>query len=74
MRVERLFGIEQADETTWRFLEPDNFPFFDLEFLRALESSGSIGSGTGWSPVYLLAREHRGLALGALCLYLKSDS
>jgi predicted N-acyltransferase len=74
MRVERLFGIEQADETTWRSLEPENFPFFDIEFLRALEGSDSIGAETGWSPVYLLAREHGGLALGALCLYLKSDS
>ncbi len=74
MRVERLFGIDQADEAAWRSLEPKDFPFFDLEFLRALESSGSIGSGTGWSPIYLVARENGGPALGALCLYLKSDS
>ena len=74
MRVERLFGIKQADETTWRSLEPRDFPFFDFEFLRALEGSGSIGAETGWSPIYLLAREDGGRALGALCLYLKSDS
>ncbi len=29
-------------------LEPPDFPFFDFEFLRALERSGSIGSWSGW--------------------------
>ena len=74
MRVERLPGIEQVDEATWRALEPPNFPFFDFEFLRALERSGSIGDATGWSPVYLVCKDDIGRVLGALCLYLKTDS
>ena len=76
MRVERLYGIERADEATWRALEPPTFPFFDLEFLRALERSGSIGLGSGWEPVYLVCADEKdaGRLLGALCLYLKSDS
>jgi predicted N-acyltransferase len=73
-RVERLFGIEYADETSWRALEPPDFPFFDFEFLRALERSGSIGGSSGWSPVYIVCKEARGRLLGALCLYLKTDS
>ena len=73
MRVERLFSIEHADEAAWRALEPQDFPFFDFEFLRALERSGSVGPGSGWEPVYLVCREARDL-LGALCLYLKTDS
>jgi uncharacterized protein len=73
MRVERLLGIEHVDEAAWRALEPPNFPFFDIEFLRALERSGSIDGASGWSPVYLVCRDEERV-LGALCLYLKTDS
>ena len=73
MRVEVLRGIGHVDEAAWRSLEPPDFPFFDLEFLRALERSGSIGEASGWSPVYLVCRDATGV-LGALCLYLKADS
>ena len=73
MRTERVFSIEQVDEESWRALEPPDFPFFDFEFLRALERSGSIGRRSGWSPVYLLCKDG-GRLLGALCLYLKTDS
>src|SRR5919199_719265 len=73
MRVECIGGIDRVDEAAWRALEPPDFPFFDFEFLRALERSGSIGPGSGWEPVYLVCREARDL-LGALCLYLKTDS
>ncbi len=73
MRVERLSGIGQVDEAAWRALEPPDFPFFDYEFLRALESSGSIGPRSGWSPVYLVCKDG-GRVLGALPLYLKTDS
>ncbi len=73
MRVERLFGIERVDEAAWRSLEQPDFPFFDFEFLHALESSGSIGGASGWSPVYLVCKEGERI-LGALCLYLKTNS
>jgi uncharacterized protein len=73
MRVEQLRGIEDVDRETWRTLEPHEFPFFDFEFLRALERSKSIGRRSGWSPAYLLC-EDRASVLGALCLYLKTDS
>jgi predicted N-acyltransferase len=73
MRVERLSSIEQVDEVAWRALEPPDFPFFDFEFLRALEQSGSIGAGSGWEPTYLVCKNGERL-LGALPLYLKTDS
>jgi uncharacterized protein len=72
MRVERIGGI--GHEAAWRALEPPDFPFFDFEFLRALERSGSIGPGSGWEPAYLVCRDAGGDLLGALCLYLKTDS
>jgi predicted N-acyltransferase len=73
MRVRRLRGIEDVDREMWRTLEPPEFPFFDFEFLRALECSKSIGRRSGWSPAYLLCKD-RSSVLGALCLYLKTDS
>ncbi len=73
MRVERIFGIEGVDEAVWRALEPPNFPFFDFEFLRALERSGSIGGASGWSPIYLVCKG-KGRVVGALCLYVKTNS
>jgi uncharacterized protein len=69
MRVERLRGIEEVDREMWRTLEPPEFPFFDFEFLRALEHSGSIGRRSGWSPAYLVCKD-RASVLGALCLSL----
>jgi uncharacterized protein len=73
MRIERLSCIEQVDVAAWRALESPDFPFFDYEFLRALERSGSIGGASGWSPVYLACKEGERV-LGALCLYLKTHS
>ena len=73
MKVERLFSIEGADEVAWRALEPPDFPFFDFEFLRALERSGSIGGASGWSPIYIVCKD-KGRILGTLCLYLKTNS
>ncbi len=74
MRVARIAGIGQAGGEAWRGLEPPDFPFFDLEFLEALERSGSIGRSSGWSPAYLLCEGDGGEVLGALPAYLKTDS
>jgi predicted N-acyltransferase len=73
MHVEQVSGIGRVSEAAWRALEPPDFPFFDLEFLRALERSGSVGGTSGWEPVYLVCRDG-GRLLGALPLYLKTDS
>jgi predicted N-acyltransferase len=73
MRVERFRGIEGVTREMWRTLEPPEFPFFDFEFLHALERLGSIGRRSGWSPSYLVCKEERRI-LGGLCLYLKTDS
>ncbi|MGF1470994.1 MAG: GNAT family N-acetyltransferase [Rubrobacteraceae bacterium] len=73
MRVERFFGIEAVDAAAWRALEPPDFPFFDFEFLRALERSDSVGPGSGWSPVYLVCKDEDKI-IGAMCVYIKTDS
>ncbi len=48
-------------------------PFTTYRFLRALESSGSVGTGTGWQPRYLAARLGDAL-IGVAPLYAKSHS
>lgn len=48
-------------------------PFTTYRFLTALEQSGSVGPGTGWSPHYLLAHLE-GQLIACAPLYLKSHS
>jgi predicted N-acyltransferase len=73
MRTKRLPSIEDIGVDAWCSVEAPDFPFFDYEFLRGLEDSRSIGPENGWSPVYLVCEEE-GRLLGALCLYVKTDS
>ncbi|SFR34339.1 GNAT family N-acetyltransferase [Litoreibacter janthinus] len=48
-------------------------PFTTHRFLLALERSGSVGTGTGWQPQYLLARQD-GILIGTAPLYAKNHS
>jgi uncharacterized protein len=48
-------------------------PFTTHRFLRALEASGSVGPGTGWSPHPVVARRG-GEIIAVAPLYLKSHS
>ncbi|HEY6814327.1 MAG TPA: GNAT family N-acetyltransferase, partial [Croceibacterium sp.] len=43
-------------------------------FLSALEDSGSVGPGTGWTPAPLVVEDGRGCLLGALPAYAKTHS
>ena len=48
-------------------------PFTTHRFLEALEDSGSVGTGTGWQPRYLVARE-AGEVFAVAPLYAKGHS
>ncbi|MEL7253475.1 MAG: GNAT family N-acetyltransferase [Pseudomonadota bacterium] len=48
-------------------------PFTTYRFLKALEDSGSVGTGTGWQPHYLVA-EIAGEVVACAPLYAKSHS
>ncbi|MDA8585705.1 GNAT family N-acetyltransferase [Rhodobacteraceae bacterium] len=48
-------------------------PFTTYRFLRALEDSGSVGTGTGWSPRYLVVRDE-GRVIAVAPLYAKGHS
>ncbi len=51
---------------------PEN-PFTTHRFLAALELSGSVGKGTGWTPCHLIA-DVAGQVLGVMPLYVKTHS
>lgn len=69
--VEGLAGLPAGE---WNALAGAEAPFLRHEFLLALEDSGAVGPGTGWEPRHLLLRDDSGRLLGAMPLYLKSDS
>jgi len=73
MRIGLVDAVERVGAEAWRPLEAPDFPFFDYEFLDALEKSGSVGPGSGWSPAHLVC-EADGRLVGAMPLYLKTDS
>ncbi len=54
--------------------EDEANPFLTHAFLLALETSGSVGGRTGWTPLHLLARDDEGRAIGAVPAYAKSHS
>jgi len=52
MMMQTKSTIKDYSREDWSALEQPDFPFTDFEFLHALETSGSIGEGTGWYPQY----------------------
>ncbi|HEY6815174.1 MAG TPA: peptidogalycan biosysnthesis protein, partial [Croceibacterium sp.] len=58
----------------WDALAGPGNPFMSHAFLSALEDSGSVGPGTGWTPAPLVIEDGAGHLLGALPAYAKSHS
>ncbi len=75
MRV--LPDLAAIDAATWNALvaaqAPGGHPFADWRFLRALETSGSVGGRTGWRPAHVVL-EHKGATIAAAPLYRKTHS
>ncbi len=65
-------SIAEIDAYQWDALVGD-MPLLSHAFLSALESSKSVGKGTGWQPYPMLVRED-GALVGAMPLYVKSHS
>ena len=65
-------GVIELDSTLWDGFAGDD-PLLNHAFLSLLEESGSVGPGTGWTPLPILAaRGDR--SVGAAPAYLKSHS
>jgi predicted N-acyltransferase len=72
-RSYRIASIDAVEAGAWNVLEGTDCPFLRHEFLAALEHSGCVGPGTGWTPAHLVIEDDAGLA-GAVPAYLKSHS
>ena len=70
-RVAGSVGELPANE--WDALADGN-PFMRHAFLSALEDSGSVGPGTGWSPAPVTIAGGDGRLIAALPAYLKAHS
>ncbi|MCB5425612.1 N-acetyltransferase [Altererythrobacter sp. CC-YST694] len=71
-RIASSVGSLPAQE--WDALAGMDNPFVSHAFLTALEDSGSVGPGTGWSPLPLVIEDEEGRLAAALPAYLKSHS
>jgi uncharacterized protein len=69
--VSKVSDIAPAE---WDALNPLGNPFVGHAFLSALEESGSVGPGTGWSPAPILIRDGDDIPAAALPAYLKTHS
>jgi predicted N-acyltransferase len=65
-------SIGQVDANQWDALVGD-MPLLSHAFLSALETSNSVGKGTGWQSYPMLVRDD-GELVGAIPLYLKNHS
>ncbi|RZA26118.1 MAG: GNAT family N-acetyltransferase [Proteobacteria bacterium] len=74
LKIRLVQSLSEIDPKVWRKLQSPDFPFNDLEFFQALDSSGSIGKGTGWQSLYLLAENQAGNVVGILYCFIKQHS
>ena len=66
-------GVATLPAAEWDALSGGN-PFMSHAFLSALEDSGSVGPGTGWSPAPITIADQAGRLVAALPAYLKGHS
>ena len=67
-------SMSELDGPSWNALAaPLDTPFFEWEWLKLLEDSGSAAPARGWYPNHLIAT-HGGRLIGALPMYLKWHS
>lgn len=66
-------GVASIDAAQWDGLSGGGDPFLSHAFLSALEDSGSVGPGTGWTAIPILA-EADGRPVAAVPAFLKTHS
>jgi len=67
-------SIDELEPSAWNELTDSTYPFIRHEFLSALEATGCTSESTGWLPNHLICESATGELLGAMPLYLKSNS
>ena len=66
-------GVADLSPAEWDRMAGEGDPFLTHAFLSLLETSGSVGDDTGWSPLPVLV-ERQGRTIAAAPAYLKSHS
>ena len=66
-------GVASLDAAAWDRLAGSD-PFLSHAFLSALEVSGSVGPGTGWTPAPIMIEDETGALAAAAPAYLKTHS
>ena len=66
-------GVSGLNARAWDRLA-DGDPFVGHALLSALEDSGSVGPGTGWTPAPVLVEDEAGHLIAAAPAYLKTHS
>ena len=64
--------VQSIDAQSWDALT-GGMPLLSHAFLSAMETSNSVGHGTGWQPCPMLVHDD-GQLVGAIPLYVKSHS
>jgi predicted N-acyltransferase len=67
-------GIAGLNARAWDRLGGERDPFVSHAFLAALEDSGSVGQGTGWTPAPILVEDEGSHLVAAAPAYLKTHS
>ncbi len=67
-------GIGALDPAGWDALSDGSDPFLSHAFLGGLEKSGSVGEGTGWTPLPIIIEAEDGSMTAAAPAYLKTHS
>ncbi|WP_022672981.1 GNAT family N-acetyltransferase [Novosphingopyxis baekryungensis] len=67
-------GVADLPAGQWDACNPSGNPFTGHAFLSAMEQSGSVGPGSGWSPASIVIKDAGGALAAALPAYLKSHS
>lgn len=81
IEIDMLNGLSEIPQPAWDACAcPEaadggapNDPFTTWRFLKALEDSGSVGTGSGWQPRHLVARQN-GKLIACAPMYAKSHS
>jgi uncharacterized protein len=67
-------GVADVSAAAWDALHDGGNPFVTHAFLSLLETSGSVGPGTGWQAAPLLVEDGGGALLAAAPAYVKGHS
>ncbi|NJS15691.1 MAG: N-acetyltransferase [Sphingopyxis sp.] len=67
-------GVADVPAAAWDALHDGGNPFVSHAFLSLLETSGSVGQGTGWQPAPLLVEDAGGALVAAAPAYVKGHS